>query len=297
MFKSKRKPTFAISIAQGVLDSIYDECDRFDRDETGGRLIGSYKANGDHRDIQVWGVLGAGPKAKRTPTSFFQDGEYQEKAFRAIERDHPDVEHLGSWHTHHVNGLTSLSSGDLKTYHATVNHEQQNTDFFYALLVVQKTPHRAKRYEIKHFLFRREDDSVYEIPDTEVTVVEGSRAKANSEAVRATDVRSTLVIPERAKDQEFFAEFYPHFKPTVAKQILCWKGRLSLVDDSNVEVLAMETVDDAHSSYSIGVIGESADRWKTLKRYEDRSFRSARHAVLSLEGDLNREAFRQGIGK
>jgi hypothetical protein len=104
-------------------------------------------------------------------------------------------------------------------------------------------------------------------------------------------------MPERARDQEFFAEFYPHFKPAVAKQILCWKGRLNLVDDSNVEVLAMETVDDAHTSYSIGVIGESADRWKTLKRYEDRSFRSARHAVLSLEGDLNREAFRQGIGK
>src|ERR1700721_1141360 len=165
MFKSKRKPTFAISIAQGVLDSIYDECDRFDRDETGGRLIGSYKANGDHRDIQVWGVLGAGPKAKRTPTSFFQDGE-----------------HLGSWHTHHVNGLTSLSSGDLKTYHATVNHEQQNTDFFYALLVVQKTHHRAKRYEIKHFLFRRHDDAVYEIPDAEVAIIDGPHAKAGSES-------------------------------------------------------------------------------------------------------------------
>ena len=297
MFRSKRKPMFAISIAQGVLDSIYDECDRFDSDETGGRLIGSYNANGDHRDIQVWGVLGAGPKARRSPTSFFQDGDYQEKAFRAIERDHPDVEHLGSWHTHHVNGLNTLSSGDLKTYHATVNHEQHNTDFFYALLVVRKTPNRAKRYEIKHFLFRRNDGAVYEIPDAEVTIVDGTRAKTSSESTHAPEVRHVAVMPERARDQEFFAEFYPHFKPAVAKQILCWKGRLNLVDDSNVEVLAMETVDDAHTSYSIGVIGESADRWKTLKRYEDRSFRSARHAVLSLEGDLNREAFRQGIGK
>jgi hypothetical protein len=87
------------------------------------------EANGDHRNIQVWGVLGAGPKAKRSPISFFQDGDYQEKAFRAIERDHPDVEHLGSWHTHHVNGLNTLSSGDLKTYHGTVNHEQHNTGF------------------------------------------------------------------------------------------------------------------------------------------------------------------------
>jgi hypothetical protein len=297
MFRSKRKSRFAISIARGVIDSIYDECDRFDSDETGGRLIGSYKANGEHRDVQVWGVLGAGPKAKRSPISFFQDGDYQEKAFRAIERDHQDVEHLGSWHTHHVNGLTTLSSGDLRTYHATVNHEQHNTDFFYALLVVRKTPHRAKRYEIKHFLFRRNDDSVYEIPDEEVRIVEGPRASASSESIHTADVQRAAVIPERAKDQEFFAEFYPRFKPAVAKQILCWKGRLNLIDDSNVEVLAMETVDDAKSSYSIGVIGDSADRWKALKRYEDRSFRSARHAVLSLEGDLNREVFRQGMVK
>jgi proteasome lid subunit RPN8/RPN11 len=295
MFRSKRKAGFAISIAQEVLESIYDECDRFDSDETGGRLIGSYKANGDHRDIRVWGVLSAGPKAKRSPTSFFQDGDYQEKAFRAIERDHPDVEHLGSWHTHHVNGLTTLSSGDLRTYHATVNHEQHNMDFFYALLVVRKTPHRAERYEIKHFLFRRNDDSVYEIPDEEVRIVERPRANAGSESIHTADAQPA--IPERAKDQEFFAEFYPHFKPAVAKQILCWKGRLNLIDDSKVEVLAMETVDDAHSFYSIGVIGDSVHRWKALKKYEDRSFRSARHAVLSLEGDLNREVFRLGMAR
>ena len=43
MFRSKRKPMFAISIAQGVLDSIYDECDRFDRDETGEGSSGALK--------------------------------------------------------------------------------------------------------------------------------------------------------------------------------------------------------------------------------------------------------------
>jgi len=293
MFRSKRKSMFSISIARGVLDSIYDECDRFDSVETGGRLIGSFKANGDHRDIQVWGVLDAGPNAKRSRTSFFQDGEHQENAFREIERDHPDIEHLGSWHTHHVNGLNTLSSGDLKTYHATVNHEQHNTDFFYALLVVEKTSHRTRRYEVKHFLFRRNDPAVYEIPDTEVRVVGGpSRANAVSESIHTASTQ-LAALPERAKDQEFFAEFYPQFKPAVAKQILCWKGRLSLIDDSDVEVLAMETVNDAHSSYSIGLIGDSADRWNAMKKYEDRSFRSARQAVSSLKEDLNREVYRR----
>ena len=35
LFRSK-KPAFSISIARGALESIFDECDRFDVDETGG---------------------------------------------------------------------------------------------------------------------------------------------------------------------------------------------------------------------------------------------------------------------
>ena len=42
------------------------------------------------------------------------------------------IEHLGNWHTHHVNGYPNLSGGDVATYRRIVNHELHNLDFFYA---------------------------------------------------------------------------------------------------------------------------------------------------------------------
>ena len=103
---------------------------------------------------------------RRSPTSFFQDGEYQETIFRKIEAEHTEIEHLGNWHTHHVNGLNTLSSGDIETYKRIVNHEKHNTDFFYALLVVSKnqTFYNRERYLMKHFLFKRGESLVYEDP-------------------------------------------------------------------------------------------------------------------------------------
>src|SRR6266487_882730 len=122
-----------VLIAKGVLESIFDDCDKFDAAETGGRIIGTYHKKGPHYEIEALGVIGAGPNAQRTATSFFQDGEYQETVFRSLEQKHPEIEHLGNWHTHHVNGLQTLSSGDKATYKRIVNHHNHNTDFFYAL--------------------------------------------------------------------------------------------------------------------------------------------------------------------
>ena len=87
------------------------------------------------------GVIEPGPEARRTRTSFFQDGDYQTEVFRRLEEQDPAIEHLGYWHTHHVNGYPRLSGGDVATYRRIVNHELQNLDFFYALLV---THHREE---------------------------------------------------------------------------------------------------------------------------------------------------------
>jgi hypothetical protein len=78
LFKSK-KPTFSIAIARGALESVFDECDKHHIDETGGRLLGTYRRDNGHYDIEVKGVLEPGPNAQRSPTYFLQDGEYQEK--------------------------------------------------------------------------------------------------------------------------------------------------------------------------------------------------------------------------
>ena len=128
-----------VSIPSLVLESIFDDCDRYDHDETGGRIVGGGRRGADGSlEVTVTGVIEAGPNARRSSTSFFQDGDYQAEIFRQIESAHPDVEHLGNWHTHHVNGFPNLSGGDIATYRRIVNHEKHNLDFFYALLVVSR---------------------------------------------------------------------------------------------------------------------------------------------------------------
>lgn len=161
-------------LPRAALNEVFDECDRFDEDETGGRIIGHYSEEPDGSlTVHVTGIVESGPGTKRSPVSLFQDGEYQERIFRRIEWCHPELEHLGNWHSHHVNGLSTLSVGDVATYQRTVNHPCHNTSFFYALLVTRKG-HSGKplrRYQVKHYLFRRGDDRVYRIPRRQVRVV------------------------------------------------------------------------------------------------------------------------------
>jgi hypothetical protein len=303
LFRSKT-PTFSVSIARGALESVFDECDKYDADETGGRLLGTYRHRRGHYDIEVKAVLEPGPNAERSPTYFLQDGDYQERQFRAIEAAHPDIEHLGNWHTHHVNGLSTLSGGDKTTYFKTVNHAKHNTDFFYALLVVRKNRAGDPRYAVKHFIFRRGEDVIYEIPPSEVRLIDAPVLRPGTVAVtnEPPQQHAPQDAPnaERAKDQEFFSEFYPGLKARLAKDIsaVYWKGLLSLIDGSSAEVVAMEDPRDAARSYSIASSSKNPAIADVLAQYKKRSFRSARHAVLHLERGLNQALYceKKGLG-
>ena len=294
------KPAFSISIARGALEAIFDECDRYDVDETGGRLLGTYRHENGRYNIQVKAVMEPGPKAQRSPTSFFQDGDYQERLFRSVEASHPDIEHLGNWHTHHVNGYPTLSDGDKTTYFKTVNHAMHNTDFFYALLVVSKNRGGNPRYTIKHFVFRRDDDKTYEIPPRDVRLVDApalwtrDRQSAEPSGRSRHDTPQIAPNPERAKDREFFSEFYPGLKPLLSKSIGApyWKGPLSLVDGSHAEVVALENADGGETFYSIATSCKNPVIADILAQYQERQFPSARHAVLHLERDLNQALYR-----
>jgi hypothetical protein len=292
LFKSK-KPTFAITVAQSVLNSVFDECDRFDADETGGRLLGTYKQNKNRLEIEVTGVLEPGPNAQRTPTFFLQDGDYQEQMFRAIEASHPEIEHLGNWHTHHVNGLQTLSGGDKSTYNRVVNHAKHNTDFFYALLVTNKSRGKRTRYDIKHFVFRRGDDTFYEVPNSEVRIADVPLLQAKAASLSRTSHSANTANLQRVRDQDFFSEFYPGMKVLLAKEINApyWKGALSLVDGSRAEVVAVEDPEDKNHSYSILSSSKHPALEEILQQYRLQKFPSARQAVFSLERDLNNALF------
>jgi beta-lactamase superfamily II metal-dependent hydrolase len=163
-----------VTLPEKALTAIFDECDKFKRDETGGRVIGTFEEKDNELTLRVTGIIESGPQASRSPVSFFQDGKHQERVFRQIEERHPEIEHLGNWHTHHVNGLQTLSSGDVDTYSRTVNHSKHNTPFFYALLVTAKhrTADPLRRYSVRHYVFRRGDSNYYEIPPELVDIVD-----------------------------------------------------------------------------------------------------------------------------
>ncbi len=75
-----------LSISKAALITVFDECDGFDQDETGGRVIGTFEEHRGKLAIQVTGIIEAGPQARRSAVSFFQDGEFQERVFRKIDR-------------------------------------------------------------------------------------------------------------------------------------------------------------------------------------------------------------------
>lgn len=304
MFRSKDNP-ISITIARGVLDSIFDECDLYDSHETGGRLIGTYSKNGSHYDIQLQGVIAPGPAAQRSATSFFQDGEYQEALFRKVEEKHPNIEHLGNWHTHHCNGLATLSSGDHATYHRIVNHEKHNTDFFYAFLVVRKTPGSDTRYSIKHFIFHRNSNRVDEVPASHVRIVDmapllpsDDKHQRNSPALASTPKSPASLNSERVKDQEFFSDFFPSLKALFSKSAnaLYWKGSLELVDGSHAQVVAIENADTGAPAYSITTDFQQHGLAELIEKYKSHPFKSARHAVLAFQADLNRALYQNRKG-
>ena len=293
MFKFN-KPNIKVFLPLSAIEVISDECDGFDSDETGGRLVGHYRKKGKKYEIEVTGVIGAGPKAKRTPTSFFQDGEYQEKIFRNLEEQYPDIEHLGNWHTHHVNGLSTLSSGDRNTYQRTVNHHLHNTDFFYAMLVVQKTSGNP-RYKIKHFFFQKNDPTAYEIPDENIQITDNRIIWPLSvKEVPKNDKKMKMpsANPIRAKDQDFFEEFYPQFKPLFSKSVeaFYWKGQLELIDGTSANLVLMESEEESQVFYSPAVSGHelSID-------FSGRKYKSAREAILKIEKEMNKNIFSRSL--
>ena len=79
MFKRNKieNQLIKVSINKELIEAIFDECDKYDAEETGGRIIGYYKKQNSILNIFACGMIGPGPNATRSRTSFYQDGEYQ----------------------------------------------------------------------------------------------------------------------------------------------------------------------------------------------------------------------------
>ena len=304
-----------IMLPKAALSVIFDECDLYDHDETGGRIVGTYREHGGKLTVEVLGIIEPGRNVRRSPVMLFQDGEYQEQAFRNIEEKHPNIEHLGTWHTHHVNGLQTLSGGDITTYTRTVNHHNHNTNFFYALLVVGKRKHKdsSERYSFKHFIFRRGDDHFYEIAQSDVEIVdsplvwptavavEGANAlhvpKRAETAYRNVQHSPPELLPpqaERVYDRDILAEFYRGVRPYTSPKLgFYWRGPIELLDGSKVEVVVVEDSSGRAPMYSLVLRDAPTFLKDVADRLSKKEFSSARVALISAERLCNRVLFQQ----
>ena len=249
--------------------------------------------------VRAAGVIDPGPNARRTSTSFFQDGDYQTEVFRRLEAKDPSIEHLGNWHTHHVNGYPTLSTGDLATYRRTVNHELHNTDFFYALLVTHRNEGRSglERYAVRHYVFFRGDDAVHEVGSGNVRVTDEPRFWPRQDGVsahpprrdgaKAPETRDVLRV--RAHDRSVLRILCPSFEPRLTAQsgTFFWKGPLSLVDGSVIEVKVVE-VEAEEGLHYYAVLSAASDEVAKLR---ETPFRSAGEAVRALELRMNHQIF------
>jgi integrative and conjugative element protein (TIGR02256 family) len=304
--KAAASPSVEIVMPQAALTCVFDEWDRFDVDETGGRVIGTYEERKGGLVIHVKGIIEPGPAARRSQVSFFQDGAYQEQIFRQIERSHSEIEHLGNWHTHHVNGLPHLSGGDLTTYSRIVNHKKHNTAFFYALLVVAKnvTGNPRERYALKHYLFRRGIGGFLEIPTEHMKIVNEPLiwpAAADGAAIAKSNGPESIVSaarPERVLDRDVLAEFYKEFRPFGSPKLgFYWRGRLELLDGSHPELVLLEDQTASHPRYTIAVRDSAEPLGRAAGDLAKQEFSSARMALITAERMLNRALYQNRAAK
>lgn len=300
-----RAKNVSLLIPRSALEAVFDECDRYDADETGGRVLGTYEMRGGELTIRVSGIIEPGPNADRTATYFKQDGEYQERVFREVEDREPSVEHLGNWHTHHVNGLRHLSGGDIATYERTVNHRNHNTDFFYALLVIERKGGKGlERYIFKNYLLRRGDPEVYEIPASALRLIDSPLIWPS-----ATPPPTRLVAPppshvetapadddvlrrNRVCDRDFAAEFYPKLAPFQSKELgVYWRGPIPLIDGSSLEVVVLEDASGSMPTYRINLREFPEFLADISKKLSSRDFSSCRAALLTAERMCNLELY------
>lgn len=139
--------------------------------EDGGKLLGTIEQTGRQLSIRVDAYIDSGPRVSSSPTHLHPDGEYQEAMFRVIEIFDPTIEHIGSWHSHHCNGLETLSPGDIQGYVRTVNKPDYNLDFFLAFLV---TGLNRRKVEARYYVFLRGSEEWLELDESNVSILDES---------------------------------------------------------------------------------------------------------------------------
>src|SRR5262249_44316813 len=129
------------------------------------------------------GSISPGPRARCTPTELLPDGEFQDGVFKYLEAQEPALEHLGTWHSHHPNGLPRFSHGDVAHYQSVVADKNYGPDFFVAGLCIDRSGLDHGAFEIfgrcgglRQILGRDQYAQTSRTPSLQRAVAEAERA-------------------------------------------------------------------------------------------------------------------------
>lgn len=203
-----------VEISSAVFERIAKQVSAVDV-EVGGKLLGKVRISANNITVSVKSYLDSGPRVSNSRTHILPDGEYQEALFRVLECLDPTIDHIGSWHSHHCNGLSELSSGDIQGYLRNVNDCRYNGEVFLVILV---TEYDARGPSCRYWAFRKGWEACYAIPEAQVRVVRDEYhyeelLSAAESCVAAASVQkggrcSPVVAPRAAKRcaEEFDSE-------------------------------------------------------------------------------------------
>jgi hypothetical protein len=256
-----------IELNRPVLSYMCRELRKYPDCEDGGKYIGRIERYPSKTRLIIIDFLPGGPNARRTPVEFFPDGEFQEKLFREAERMDSSIEHLGSWHSHHCNGLQTLSGGDVKGYFKTIAKRNYRPNFFVASLVRRIPENPEEDGWVSHYLFVRNDGNYYDatgqvvIPDLpnpwkSVTGHNGvsEREQTRIASSKETDTRwwydSDVGRKTLAEHQRLFMEKFG--RQFVAKRV---KGQIRFVSAHarGIQITVAYPVTLGENSVDIGV--------------------------------------------
>jgi len=279
--------------------------------EEGGKFIGKISQNGNQIKIRVETYIDSGPRVNNSVGHLMPDGEYQEAMFRVLERFDQDIHYLGSWHTHHCNGLAELSQGDIRGYTETVNSRQYDLDYFFALLITELCGSElGKRY----YLFCRSQEFA-EIPDSAIHIIQGSspleqilktaeevafahrRSQANfyrgaSEHRPQMEVAADFMQKIRSEDRGWILNNFPAAQTLEAKRdgSIYWRW-LILLDNGELNVryqypiyysskpAYLEIIYDSKQIISENIVLNSS-RFEQINKYLDLAMNQAKSIAL-----------------
>lgn len=256
--------------------------------EEGGKLIGNILRSKNKIIINAFSFIDSGPNVSNSLTHIIPDGEHQENLFRLIEGYDHTIEHIGSWHSHHCNNYKNLSKGDIEGYYASVNNQNFNLNWFFAILVLGIDNNQLQN---RFFLFQRGYNNYVEIsPDNinllndvfvyenvlsemeklsysyrRLEIIKNPVARFNNSQYKS-DTKESRLSHIRLEDKIWFKNEFPNaiFIHSKIDNRLKWKWSIPIFED----VLKMEYIYPENDLFLGNAILSISHKNKELKKVD-----------------------------